>query len=189
MSKNCISCHHEIPDDARFCNNCGAQQPASQQGADQPQGAYRRPDQEQPSGQNGAYQGQNASQGGAYQGQPSGQGTYQGKGSAPHANEVFTVEDVERNKVISALGYIIFFIPLIAAPESPFARFHANQSLLLLILSVAGNIILGVIPFINVVLAPLFSLLCFILFIMGLVNTLNGKARELPVIGQYRIIH
>ncbi len=169
MSKNCISCHHEIPDDARFCNNCGAQQPSGQQGAAQPQGAYQ--------GQN-AGQGQNASQ-----------GTYQGQGSAPHANEVFTVEDVERNKVIAALGYIIFFLPLIAAPESPFARFHANQSLLLLILSVAGNIILSVIPFINVVLAPLFSLLCFVLFIMGLVNTLNGKARELPVIGQYRIIH
>lgn len=43
----------------------------------------------------------------------------------------FAPEDIQKNKVISALSYlgILFFLPLMAAPESRFGKFHANQSL------------------------------------------------------------
>lgn len=101
---------------------------------------------------------------------------------------LFSKEDIEKNKVVSALAYIIFFLPLIACSDSPFGKYHANQGLLLFITAVAGDIILGIIPIIGWILVPLFSLAVFILFVMGLVNTLNGKAIDLPIIGKYRII-
>ena len=100
----------------------------------------------------------------------------------------FTQEDIEKNKVISAFAYLIFFLPLIVCPASPFGKFHANQGLLLLITCIAGSIILSIIPIIGWIALPLFSLAVFIIGIMGLIHTLNGKAKELPIIGRYRII-
>ncbi len=102
--------------------------------------------------------------------------------------EAFDPADVEKNKVMAGLAYILFFLPLIACPDSPFGRFHANQSLLLLIVCIAGNIILGIIPIIGWLLLPLFNIAVFIFFIIGLVNGLQGKAKRLPLFGQYTIL-
>lgn len=101
---------------------------------------------------------------------------------------LYSAEDIEKNKVISALAYIIFFLPLIACADSPFGRFHSNQGLLLLIVAVAGNIVLSLIPILGWVLMPLFSLAVFIFAILGIVNAASGKAKELPIIGKFRII-
>lgn len=101
---------------------------------------------------------------------------------------VFEKDDIEKNKVIAGLAYLIFFLPLIACPESQFGKFHANQGLLLLILGVAGSFILGLIPIVGWILLPLLSIFVFVVGIMGLVNGLNGKAKELPLIGKFRII-
>jgi uncharacterized membrane protein len=60
--------------------------------------------------------------------------------------------------------------------------------LLLLIVGIVGNIVLGIIPLIGWIILPLFALVVFIFGIMGLIGALNGKAKELPVIGKYRII-
>lgn len=103
-------------------------------------------------------------------------------------NTVFTAEDIEKNKVISGLAYIIFFLPLIVCSESPFGRFHSNQALVLFITGVVGSIVLGIVPVIGWILLPFFSIAVFILGIMGLINGLNGKAKELPLIGKYTII-
>lgn len=100
----------------------------------------------------------------------------------------FTEEDIQSNKVVSALAYILFFLPLIICADSSFGKFHANQGLLLLITGIAGNIILGIVPVVGWVLMPFFSLVVFIVGVMGLVNTLQGKAKELPVIGKYKIL-
>ena len=60
------------------------------------------------------------------------------------------VKEVEDNKVIFILAYlgILFFLPLVACPNSKVGRFHANQGLLLFILSVAGQIVLGILSLI-----------------------------------------
>ncbi len=100
----------------------------------------------------------------------------------------FTNEDIEKGKTMAGLAYILFFLPLIACPESRYARFHANQSLLLLITAIAGNIILGIIPIIGWMLLPLFSILVLVLAIMGLINGFTGKAKQLPIIGKFTII-
>jgi len=100
----------------------------------------------------------------------------------------YTPEDIEKNKTMAWLAYLLFFLPLIACPESEYARFHANQSLLLLILGIAGNVILSIIPVIGWMLLPVFGLGVLALFIMGLVNGFGGKAKRLPLIGRFDIL-
>lgn len=102
--------------------------------------------------------------------------------------DVYTPEDIEKNKTMAGLSYLLFFLPLISCPESKYAKFHANQSLILLITAIAGNIILGIIPIIGWILLPFFGIVVLIFFIMGLVNGFGGKAKQLPIIGKYTIL-
>jgi len=100
----------------------------------------------------------------------------------------FEQTDIANNKTTAGLAYLLFFLPLLVCPQSKYARFHANQGLLLLIIAIAGNIILSIIPFIGWLLLPIFSLAVFILFILGLVNGFSGKDKRLPVIGKFDIL-
>ena len=103
-------------------------------------------------------------------------------------------EDIEKNKVICALAYIpiLFFLPLVACPkDSKFAKFHANQGLLVLILAVVCNVIgslIGLIPIFGTIVWILLDVVIFGAFLFGLINTLQGKAKELPFIGGIRLI-
>ncbi len=100
----------------------------------------------------------------------------------------YTLEDIEKNKTMAGLSYLLFFLPLIICPESGYAKFHANQSLLLLITGVAGNVILGIIPVIGWMLMPIFGIGILILGIMGLIYGFGGKAKPLPLIGKFTIL-
>jgi uncharacterized membrane protein len=95
----------------------------------------------------------------------------------------FDAQDVEKNKVIAALAYLIFFLPLLAAPDSKFGKFHANQGLWVLLASIAGSIVLSVIPFVNLFISPLFSLAILVAAVYLAYNAYSGKALELPVVG------
>jgi uncharacterized membrane protein len=97
-------------------------------------------------------------------------------------------EDIENNKVMAGFSYFLFFLPLIVCPESGYAKFHANQSLLLLIAGVVGNVILGIIPVLGWMLMPVFGIGILILGIIGLINGFGGKAKPLPLIGRFSII-
>lgn len=108
---------------------------------------------------------------------------------APAQEEVFDPADIEKNKTISALAYLLFFLPLIVCPESKFGRFHANQGLLLLIFGFGAGFISAMIPILGwFILLPLVSIGCVVFFIIGLINTLDGKAKNLPLFGKIRII-
>jgi len=108
--------------------------------------------------------------------------------SEPNSVPIFETEDIEKNKTVSALAYLIFFLPLIACSESAFGKFHANQALVLLIFNVIGNVVFRFIPFVGGILYTLWSIAMLALILFGLINTLNGKALELPVIGKIRLI-
>ncbi len=102
--------------------------------------------------------------------------------------EIYAPEDIEQNKTMAGLAYLLFFLPLIACPQSRYARFHANQALILFIVAIAGNVILGIIPIIGWLLLPFFGIGVLILGIMGLINGFGGKAKELPLIGKFTIL-
>lgn len=113
--------------------------------------------------------------------------------------EFYEEDDIKQNKTMAGLAYILFFLPLIVCKDSRFGRFHANQGLLLLILSVGGYVAISIITtilatitwrlfgFISL-LYSIYGLFILAIAIYGLVNGLNGKAKELPIIGKYRII-
>ncbi len=117
----------------------------------------------------------------------------------------FDPKDIEQNKVMALLSYlgILVLIPIFAAKESKFARFHAGQGLNLLIALVAWAIVHRVaMAILGAILLPdawrVYSLLgtilslIYIVFtvlaIIGIINALNGKAKELPVIGKYKLL-
>lgn len=101
---------------------------------------------------------------------------------------IYTAQDIEKGKTMAGLAYLLFFLPLVACPDSKYGRFHANQSLILLITVIAGNIILGLIPIIGWILLPVFGIATMVLAVMGLINGFSGKAKELPLIGKFTII-
>ena len=47
--------------------------------------------------------------------------------------ETLDAQDAEQHKAAAILGYLIFFLPLVFAPNSKFARHHANQAMLVFI--------------------------------------------------------
>ena len=105
-----------------------------------------------------------------------------------NVNETFDATDIEKNKVISGLAYILFFLPLLACPESKYGRFHANQALILFLGSIAGSIILSLIPIVGWLLLPFFSIAVLVFAVIGLINGLTGKAKELPLIGKFKLL-
>lgn len=102
--------------------------------------------------------------------------------------ETYNAEDIEKNKTIAGLAYIIFFLPLIVCSDSPYGRFHANQALLLFLVSIIGTTVLSIIPIIGWILLPFYGLGILILAVMGLVNGFQGKAKRLPLFGKYTIL-
>ena len=100
----------------------------------------------------------------------------------------FDQADIDKNKTMAGLAYLIFFLPLLACHESKYAKFHANQALLLFIVAVGGNIVLSIIPFIGWVLLPIFAVVIFIFAIIGMINGFTGKAKRLPIFGKFNIL-
>jgi uncharacterized membrane protein len=101
--------------------------------------------------------------------------------------------DVEKNKAMAIVGYIIpilFFIPLVSdAKNSPYAKFHANQQLNLLLAAIVVNVVGGIIPFIGwFILLPLGSIFIIIVAIIGIINASKGEMKELPLIGGFKLI-
>ncbi len=99
----------------------------------------------------------------------------------------YDAQDIEKNKVMALLAYIIFLIPLLAAKDSKFARFHTNQGLVLFLGGIIASVV-AVIPVIGWIVAPIAGLVITVLAIIGILNALNGRAKELPVIGKFKIL-
>lgn len=111
----------------------------------------------------------------------------------PAAKSATTKEDIEKNKVYGVLAYIgiLFLVPLLAAPESKFAKFHANQGLTLFIAECALGVawwILVFIPVIGWLVGFAAWVALMVLAIMGIVNAANGKMEKLPVVGDVELI-
>lgn len=109
-------------------------------------------------------------------------------------------QDINDNKIISILSYIsiLVLIPIFAVPGSKFARFHANQGLLLFVLEIALGIVKIVLSTILAViswrLASIVNVLVIldiaflVLAVIGIINAANGVAKELPIIGKFKIL-
>ena len=110
-------------------------------------------------------------------------------------DRAFTREDMEQNRTLAALGYLVFFIPLICCKESKLGRYCANQGLLIMIVQVLLSIlfnILGGIPLLGwlfLLVGRLAALAVLIVALMCMVQLMtNERVIELPYIGYIRIL-
>jgi uncharacterized membrane protein len=108
----------------------------------------------------------------------------------PVMEKVADPADVEKNKTMAILAYFIFFLPLITdAKDSPYAKFHANQALVLLLFWVLGSFVSGFIPIIGwFLIGPIIGIASIVFFVMGIINASGGKMKELPLIGGIHIL-
>ncbi len=110
----------------------------------------------------------------------------------------FDTNDIEQNKLISAIGYIpvLFLVPMLGASNSPFAKFHANQGLILTIaaavLGIARSVlcaIFGILPILNAfvptIISTAVSVAILAYIFIGIINVVQGNAKKLPIIGNF----
>lgn len=122
-------------------------------------------------------------------------------------------DDIEKHKTMSLMSYLgllLYYIPMMLKPRSKYLRFHGNQGLTLTIASLGLAIINGILCLIfgavfadtllglritngfGLFLIGLFSTICYgailIWAVVGIYNAVTGKAKELPLIGKFRIL-
>lgn len=101
----------------------------------------------------------------------------------------YDAEDIAANKYLGIfcyLGFIGLIFALLAGQGSKFVRFHANQGLVLQVFVIALFII-GIIPILGWFIFGVGIIFALVLLIMGIVNSCQGRAQELPLIGRIRI--
>lgn len=125
----------------------------------------------------------------------------------PDSTAEFTAEDINAHKGYALLSYIwiLVLIPILAVKDSGYSKYHANQGLILLIANIAWGVVSGVIRFVVGlifgligldILSTIFglvlglvNLVLIALMILGIYNAATGKAKELPLIGRFRILN
>lgn len=197
---HCNNCGQPVTGNEAFCPSCGApiaQAQAPPQQAPPPPGGQgyqgQAPYQQAPPPPQGqGYQGQ-----APYQQPPSGAPAFL---ATADTTGQYDPQDIQQNKAMAILAYIglLVLVPIFAAKESRFARFHSNQGLILFIVDVALGILIAVLSaiflaiswrlvFISTILNLLW-LPMLGLHILGIVNAANGHAKELPLIGKFKLI-
>lgn len=97
-------------------------------------------------------------------------------------------------KIVGALSYIIFFLPIINGNKNEFNRFHANQGLLLfmviIFVNIINNFLLPYFPWILELILSIGLLLAIIyLFLTGAASAAKGEMKEFPWIGKLKILN
>ena len=112
----------------------------------------------------------------------------------------FSQQDINSNKVMAILAYlgILVLVPIFAAKDSKFARFRANQGLVLFLAEIAFYIVLTIVSaiilaiswklYFIITILSLVWIVFLVLAIIGIINAANGKAKELPVIGKFTLL-
>lgn len=117
----------------------------------------------------------------------------------------FDPKDAEKNHVLATFSYLSFLvlIPIFFGRRSRYTRFHANQGLVLLIVSLAYKLLTRIfINFLDILFGGVYSaipttlstifnvgtLFFIVIFLLGASNAAKGRAKELPLIGGIRFI-
>lgn len=101
--------------------------------------------------------------------------------------ETNTQNSIAEGKSIATIAYITLIGLIIAfvqngEKKNAFAAYHLRQSLGLMCTGVALFMV-GLIPFLGWILSILGTIALIVLWIMGLMNAINGKEQPIPVLG------
>jgi uncharacterized membrane protein len=119
----------------------------------------------------------------------------------PEALEV-DPDDAEKNKIFGIIAYlgILCLVPIFAVKNSPFAKYHANQGLVLflgeIVIAIGLAVIDGIFGFVLPssvlgIITFIFSLIWLVplaLTVLGIINAAGSKCVPLPVIGGVKIL-
>lgn len=127
----------------------------------------------------------------------------------------FDATDIQNNKVMGVLAYLswLVLVPIFGAKDSKFARFHANQGLVITICSVAWSLVFGILSAvfapnaydqvamafgqfsIKGLLSGLFGIILAVggvaflaCAVMGIVAAAQGQAKTIPFFGKFKIL-
>lgn len=103
-------------------------------------------------------------------------------------NLTISPEEIEQGKTMAILAYILFIIPLVVeeAKKNKFAMFHTEQAIVIFIVNIIGLILGTIGSFVCIgAIFYLINLGAFVLWIMGLINAIQGEVKPLPLIGQF----
>ena len=81
------------------------------------------------------------------------------------------------------LGWVSGLVLYLIEKDSDFVKYHATQSIIVFGTLTLASIALGVVPFIGALLAPLLSLLAFVLWIILLIKAFQHTRYKLPWAG------
>ena len=162
--KYCEKCGTELNDNANFCSKCGASQ----------QSTNSRSFEDAVENMKGTA------------------GDFAKKvvklNDTPDTSFSYDTQDIADYRVMAALAYLgaLALVPLFAAKNSPYARYHVNQGIILLIVRLAAAFVCSLLGI--SLLQGLVALASVIYIAIGITNALSGRAKELPLIGKYRIL-
>ena len=94
--------------------------------------------------------------------------------------------DFSEINIMAALSYVgpLVIIPFLTHKENPYVLFHIKQGLVLLALALVVHVssffLFFLLPFIMLI-----NLGLFILAIIGIINALQRKEKEVPIVGKF----
>jgi uncharacterized membrane protein len=105
--------------------------------------------------------------------------------NAPNTTPVAPMPQATNRTLMGVLSYlgILVLIPLLMAKDDPFVKFHIKQGLVVFALYIVVWVVMGMLFWRLFFIAQLFNLALLVLVIMGIVNVVQGKEKELPIVG------
>lgn len=177
----CVKCGTKVDEGVKFCPSCGATTAAPEKAAQN----------EQQSTQNDFA------------------GKLQNINNTADTTANFDAGDIQNNKVMAVLAYLglLWLIPFFGCKQSPYAQYHCKQGLNLMLLEIAYIILSAILSaviktrhyvygvyigsytpgWLSAILW-LVSIPIFVLAVLGIVNAVKGRAKELPIIGKFKIL-
>ena len=195
----CENCGKQLEENARFCTSCGASYQTNDNGnsvSENHEECQETTTQPDPTTEEKLQQATATIDAVA-----------QKLGNTTDHTSDFSKTDIEANNGPALLSYfgLLVLIPIFAAKHSPYARYHANQGLVLFVGMLVWAVIDGAVTaLLRALLGNALGLwgmysLCgtalnivyagfSILAVIGIINVLNERAKELPIIGKYKIL-
>ena len=84
---------------------------------------------------------------------------------------------------ITWIGWIVAF----CAGDKEGAKFHLNQALVIFLAQIVASVI-RVIPYVGGVVSTILSIFLFVCWIMGLIYACQDQEKEVPLLGQLKIL-
>lgn len=179
----CGKCGTQVNDGVRFCPSCGAQM-----------GAQGQPNQ-------GAQQQANP--------QNNFSSKISGLNQTADTSGEYDPNDIANNKGMAVMAYLglLWLIPFFMRKESKYVQYHCRQGITLVLFEIAYSVLSAILT--AIIKTPhyiygiyygsytpgwlttilwLISIPLFIIAIIGILNAVNGRAKELPIIGKFKIM-